>query len=171
MSKEKSTGTKVCKHCKSEIAADAKICPNCRKKQGMSKILIVIIVLVVLGILSSLGGGDDEKEPETIEYMQTEIQSMYDEIDANPAAASEKYKDQYIEFSGSMDVIDSDLKYIGVMPTDGIHIISVHCTLTDDAQKDFVKSATRGDIVTVRGKCTEVGEIMGYTVDVMELSK
>ena len=26
--------TKVCKYCKSEIDAKAKICPNCRKKQG-----------------------------------------------------------------------------------------------------------------------------------------
>lgn len=32
----KKEGTKICKHCKSEIAADAKICPHCRKKQGMA---------------------------------------------------------------------------------------------------------------------------------------
>ena len=32
MAKEKPT-TKICKHCKSEIPYDAKVCPQCRKKQ------------------------------------------------------------------------------------------------------------------------------------------
>lgn len=32
MSEEKET--KVCKYCKSEIPKKAKVCPNCRKKQG-----------------------------------------------------------------------------------------------------------------------------------------
>ena len=32
--------TKVCKHCQTEIPKKAKVCPNCRKKQGG---LIVIL--------------------------------------------------------------------------------------------------------------------------------
>lgn len=39
--------TKVCKHCQSEIPKKAKVCPNCRKKQG-GKLKFVIIALVVL---------------------------------------------------------------------------------------------------------------------------
>ena len=31
---EEKKETKVCKHCQSEIPAKAKVCPNCRKKQG-----------------------------------------------------------------------------------------------------------------------------------------
>ena len=59
MKKDKPT-TKICKHCKTEIPYDAKICPQCRKKQKkgpFSKILIVIIVLCVLG---TLFGSDDD---------------------------------------------------------------------------------------------------------------
>lgn len=33
MGKEK-PATKTCKHCKTEIPAGAKVCPQCRKKQG-----------------------------------------------------------------------------------------------------------------------------------------
>lgn len=47
--------TKLCKFCKTEIPKDAKICPNCRKKQK-SPIKIVIAVIVVLLILSALSG-------------------------------------------------------------------------------------------------------------------
>ena len=39
---------KKCKYCQSEIDKKAKICPNCRKKQGMPKWLIAIIVVVVI---------------------------------------------------------------------------------------------------------------------------
>ena len=56
-------GTKLCKHCKTEIPAAAKVCPNCRKKQGgiVKWIVIVIVVLGVIGAASS--GGNDNSEP------------------------------------------------------------------------------------------------------------
>lgn len=59
----KKDGTKLCKYCKSEIPAGAKVCPNCRKKQGMKIWQIVLIVIVVLGIIGSVtGGGEDKPE-------------------------------------------------------------------------------------------------------------
>lgn len=169
----KENEVKKCKHCQSDIPKKAKICPNCRKKQGGKLKFIIAWIFLIIIAIALIGGGDDssKKEEKDIEYNKVDIQAMYDDLENNPAAAAEKYKDTYIEFSGSMDVIDSDLAYIGVMPTEGLHIVSVRCKLKDDTQKDFVKSAAKGDIVTVKGKCTEVGEIMGYTVEVKELTK
>ena len=46
MSKEKPT-VKQCKHCKSEIPYDAKVCPVCRKKQGAPGSLIVVLVVAM----------------------------------------------------------------------------------------------------------------------------
>lgn len=169
----KENEVKKCKHCQSDIPKKAKICPNCRKKQGGKLKFIIAWIFLIIIAIALIGGGDDssKKEEKDIEYNKVDIQAMYDDLENNPAAAAEKYKDTYIEFSGSMDVIDSDLAYIGVMPTEGFHIVSVRCNLKDDTQKDFVKNATKGDVVTVKGKCTEVGEILGYTVDVKELTK
>ena len=55
-------GTKLCKHCKTEIPAAAKVCPNCRKKQGgiFKWIIIAVIAFIVIGVAA--GGGDDDKE-------------------------------------------------------------------------------------------------------------
>lgn len=66
MSKEKAT-TKICKHCKTEIPADAKICPQCRKKQGMGCLPKVLIAIVVLGLIGAIfGSGDDSSNPEKV---------------------------------------------------------------------------------------------------------
>ena len=52
--------TKLCKHCKTEIPKDAKVCPNCKKRQtphGCLIAVVVVIVLIVLlaAIVASLG--------------------------------------------------------------------------------------------------------------------
>lgn len=62
----KSGGTKLCKHCKTEIPADAKVCPNCRKRQsGVVKwVIIVIVALVIIAALASGGEEDGVKKVE-----------------------------------------------------------------------------------------------------------
>lgn len=58
--------TKLCKHCQTEIPKKAKICPNCRKKQGLGCLpigLIVIAVIIVIGMIAG-GGGDKDTESE-----------------------------------------------------------------------------------------------------------
>ena len=61
MGKEKPT-TKICKHCKTEIPYGAKICPQCRKKQGPGGCLTAIIIVVVIGLIGSCFGGGKSKE-------------------------------------------------------------------------------------------------------------
>ena len=180
--KKEENGTKVCKHCKTEISADAKICPHCRKKQGANGCLIVVLVVVVLGILAMvMSGGSDadtEQKPsaeqktdtvqeEVIEYTPYTVDDMMEELDGNAMAASEKYKNQYVEISGRLSTIDSDGKYISVLPAnDDWAIIGVQCYLKSDEQKEVVKTLSAGDAITVRGKIKEAGEIMGYTLDI-----
>lgn len=70
MKKEKPT-TKICKHCKTEIPFDAKVCPQCRKKQGtgcLTKILIFIGIIIVLSFFV----GEDEESSDTSEKATTE---------------------------------------------------------------------------------------------------
>lgn len=63
MSKNEKPQTKICKHCKTEIPYGAKVCPQCRKKQGVGCLVWVIIIIVALGVIGALaGGGDDSKE-------------------------------------------------------------------------------------------------------------
>lgn len=53
-------GNKNCKHCQTLIPAKAKVCPNCKKSQGMSLGLKIIIGIVIFIVLIGMFGGTDE---------------------------------------------------------------------------------------------------------------
>lgn len=57
--------TKICKHCKEEIAKDAKKCPKCGGKQGLpgivkALIIVVIVIVCIVGCMSSCASGVDK---------------------------------------------------------------------------------------------------------------
>ena len=70
---------KKCKHCQTEIDSNAKVCPNCRKKQGFPTwAIIVIIVAVIIGVASSSSNSegssssnDNNKQSEKFTYTVT----------------------------------------------------------------------------------------------------
>lgn len=55
---------KKCKYCQTEIEKKAKICPHCRKKQGMPKWIIVLLVVIGLVAISSINEGDSSTKEE-----------------------------------------------------------------------------------------------------------
>lgn len=72
MKKEKPT-TKTCKHCKTEMPIDEKVCPNCGKKQPNGCLIAIIALVVVIVILAlPFGGSDDTKESESKSTETTE---------------------------------------------------------------------------------------------------
>lgn len=175
--------TKICKHCQSEIPKKAKICPNCRKKQG-GKLKWIIIAVVVIGIIGAAMGGNDgaqtnnsgsktesaKKEEKKIEYQQVSVDEMMSALNDNAAAASEQYKGKYLEITGKLSVIDSDSKYISLNPeNDEFAIVGVQCFTKNSEQKEIIKTLSKDSSVTVKGKCTEVGEVMGYSLDIDEI--
>ncbi|MDT4373988.1 hypothetical protein RO787_11590 [Blautia coccoides] len=160
------------------------------KKKGscLKTALIVVVVLVILGAIgSTMGDSDDKakdatdkkeattptkeeetpKEPEEITYTTVDVATLMDALDANAMNASDTYKDQYLEITGKLNVIDSSGKYISLTPADDEYaILGVQCYIKNEEQKSAVSGMTVGDIITLRGKCKDVGEIMGYALDI-----
>lgn len=64
--------TKVCKYCQTEIPKKAKICPNCKKKQGgIGKwVIIGIVAIIILARIAS--GGTENSEPSDSNPKKTE---------------------------------------------------------------------------------------------------
>ena len=178
----------TCKSCGAEIATSAKACPNCgakNKKPIYKRVWFwVLAVLLVLGIAGSAGGsgGSDssstppsnnstaeatEAEEETIEYQDVSIETLFDELENNAINASDTYKGQYLSVSGILGTIDSGGSYIALESNNDNYIFqSVTCYIKGDEQLEKIKTLSKGDSITVKGKVTDVGEVLGYYMDI-----
>lgn len=143
------------------------------RKGGKSKwIIIVVIVIAIFGI--AMGGGDENdnssdisKNPEKkIEYTKVSVDDMAKALEENAATAADKYKDKYLEITGKLDDIDSAGDYITIASNDEWAIYTVQCFIKDDEQLKTIKSMKSGNKITVRGKCIDVGEVLGYSLDI-----
>ncbi len=190
------TETKQCKKCKEEINKKAKKCPKCGAKQGLPVWLIVIIVIIAIGIIGSVNGdseesntnsnantnantstntstntkANDSEKQETIEYITVSKDDLDEALENNAAVAKDTYNKKYVEITGKLGDIDSDLKYISLMSSsDEWDIIGIHCDIKSDAQKEVIKTLTKDQEITVRGRITDVGEFLGYYLDITEI--
>lgn len=187
--------TKTCKYCQTEIPKKAKICPNCKKKQGPKVGLIIAIVVVVFIIIGAIGGGSDsgsssdttsttsssstsstkkdakpQEEAAPIEYTAVSATELEDAIQENALKATDTYKDQYLEITGCLDVIDASGKYISINAgSDDWTFVNIQCYIKNDDQKAVIMDMSKGDNIVIKGKCKDVGELLGYSIDIDEV--
>lgn len=186
MAKDKMT---TCKHCGQEIAASAKVCPHCggKNKPPIYKRwwFIAIIVIIVLAAIGGSGSSDSSSSTSStatsktavssssseaaIEYTAYTVTELSEDLDSNALKAADKYKGQYVELAGRLSVIDSNGKYISIVDsTDEWAITGVQCYIKNDEQKQVVMDMSIGDEIVVKGKITDVGEVLGYFLDMTE---
>ena len=156
------------------------------KKKG-GKLKWVVLAVVAIGVIGAIGGNSDSgttstsststkaestKEADTpapIEYTSVSVNDMMSDLDNNAMGASGKYKGQHLEITGKLTNIDASGEYINLMADGDFEIIGVQCYIKNDDQKAKVLSLTKGDTVTLKGKCTDVGEVLGYSLDIEEI--
>ena len=162
MQKDKMT---VCKHCGQEIAASAKVCPHCggKNKPPIYKRwwFIAIIVLIIFAAIGGSSSSSDSTNSSSkassdvaIDYTPYSVTELSEDLDANALKASDKYKGQYIS------IVDS---------SDDWAILGVQCSIKTDEQKQAVMDFALGDEIIVKGKITNVGEVLGYYLDMTEV--
>ncbi len=105
-----------------------------------------------------------------IEYTAYTVTELSKDLDDNALKAADKYKGQYVELTGRLSVIDSDGKYISIADSeDEWALLGVQCYIKNDEQKQAVMDMSIGDEIVVKGKITNVGEVMSYTLDMTEV--
>ncbi len=174
-----------CSKCGKDVSKNAKFCPYCRNpikkeiyKQWWFWLIIIFWFFVIVGALgedtetnsnTSNNSGSQNSTP-TIEYTKVDIDDMENELENNAAAASEKYKGKYLEVTGRLGTIDSSLKYFSLeSPTDKWDLTGIYCRLKDSKTREFVKTLSRNQIISVKGQITDVGEVLGYYMNVDEI--
>lgn len=173
-----------CKACGNEIASSAKQCQQCGAKNSKPIFkkwwfwLIVVVVIAIIAGNSNSGNNTEktvtsdqsEKQQEIIEYTAYDVTELFDALKDNALKAQNTYIGQYVELTGYLGTIDSNGKYIGLEanPDNWDYLLqNVHCTLKKGSgQLEQVMELKQGEKITVRGKITTVGEVLGYSLDV-----
>lgn len=158
------------------------------KKDGLAiaGIVISVIPIAIIGLLitgvtdydlnsnettpsekSKIGSKKADQEKS---YTPIDIDVLETDLDNNAAAAKDNYKGKYLEITGRLGTIDSDLKYFSLLSTtDQWDVIGVHCSIKNEETKDVVKTLTKDQTIIVKGKITDVGEVLGYYLDIDEI--
>lgn len=138
----------------------------------MKKFRNVLLFLLcgAMFITFACGSGEEEENVDlsTVEFTKVTVKEMNKALTDNAAAAKDEYNKKYLEVTGILGTIDSDLKYISLDEGD-FDLQGIHCTIKNDEQKEIVKKLKKGQSLTIKGKITDVGEVLGYYMDIIEI--
>lgn len=165
MSKEKPT-VKQCKHCKSEIPYDAKVCPVCRKKQGAPGCLIVVLVVVVLMVIAALAGGGESNTPQKVESTSSTSQAASQSSEAQPEQTVFTVGDT-VELNGVKTTLLSAEEYPGkqyMMPTDGNVFLVCQFEIENDSSEEINVSS----MVSFNAYCDDYSVSLSITGEMLE---
>lgn len=162
------------------------------------KILLGFGILVIIGAIgSAFGGGNNEEaeeaeetvaesvteekkeesteenkeEEKEIEYISVTADELSDMLSDNALKAENNYKDKYLEITGKLGTIDSKGKYIGINSDKDFDLTIIQCYIKSDEQKEIIMEMSRGDSITIKGYCKDIGEVLGYQIDIDEIIK
>lgn len=165
MSKEKPT-VKQCKHCKSEIPYDAKVCPVCRKKQGAPGCLIVVLVVVVLVVIAALAGSGESNTPQKVESTSSTSQAASQSSEAQPEQTVFTVGDT-VELNGVKTTLLSAEEYPGkqyMMPTDGNVFLVCQFEIENDSSEEINVSS----MVSFNAYCDDYSVSLSITGEMLE---
>lgn len=134
-------------------------------KKVLKGALKVVLILVVAFFVLDFFLGDPNYVPEDKrEYTEVTVDQLYEELSDNALKAKDTYTDAYVAVKGRMRVIDSDGESVTIYPLEYDSLDGIHCNLSSDEQREAVKSHSKGDIVTVKGRITEVDGTWPYKI-------
>lgn len=142
------TETKKCKHCQSDIPKKAKVCPNCRKKQGgIGKwIAIAIVAFIVIG---SLGSSGEDNVPTKVESNNNEVSVQTPASETPEASEAPETPTTFgvgdtAEYNGVVVTLNSIEESNGSdfnTPTDGNVFLLVNITIENNTDSDLTVSS------------------------------
>ena len=182
----------TCKTCGKEMARSAKVCPSCgakNKKPFFTRPwFIAIVALIIIGAIASGGKSesgnttavadktnsnnsevkDNTAESTTIaiEYVDQTVDDLMAQLEENALKASNDHKGENVRITGKLNNIDSSGKYISLVPNTDFAIIGVQCYIKNDETKAKVAELSKDSLVTLTGKITDVGEVLGYSLNI-----
>ena len=140
------------------------------------KYLLTIAVLVIFAI--GFGASDEsDSSKETLEEVPTQmehvsVETMFKNLKENAMRAQSMYHGKWFEISGLLGTMDSEGSYFSLEEMDQYSFNSVFCSIPKERRSEITDkliNMQKGDLITVKGKITDMGEVMGYTVKIVDV--
>lgn len=118
-------------------------------------------------VLAKLLSTTDVSDTTKKEYIETTASAMMDDLNTNALRAKKKYNNRNVAIKNAkIDVIDSNGDYFTVCSPDvDVQIIPILINIQSEKQRDQLSNMDVGQVITVYGTVTHVGESMGYAID------
>ena len=149
--------------------------------------IAVAAIFVIAVISSATGGGSSTESPTASDTnvaettteeapaaapeepaLEISAAKLVKDLEANALNAKTSYNGKLVKVTGTLGNIDASGKYFSLDPDDGFYITSVQIYI-DEELIPTVSAFSKGQSVTVTGKITDVGELLGYSVDAISI--
>ena len=147
------------------------------KEESMKKSLLLVATMLTLVVSCGEETTQTQKEntaqaQKEVTYEKVTAKQLVSDLEGNAMKAANTYKGKDYEITGVLGNIDAQGDYITIEPSsDSLTITGVQAFIKNDEQKKVVAELSKGDKITVKGKIKDVGEVLGYSVDIDEISK
>ncbi len=112
---------------------------------------------------------NNEKQQDDSEYIKATFDDMISLLEENALKAKKTYEDKIVEVTGILVNIDSDGKYIGLGEINNKYSIrSLLCEVCNEDQLNYVLDMKKGNKYTIKVRITSVGEVLGYSGDIVD---
>ena len=149
--------------------------------------LLAVVAVFVVAVAAGIGGqpttdapptpGETASQQETSEAtsptekpITVTADKLIKDLEANALKASSTYKGKSVVLTGAVSNVDASGDYIGLRGRDDFSLTNVQVFIGDE-HLDVVTGLSEGDQVTVAGRITDVGEVMGYSIDADTITK
>ncbi len=113
---------------------------------------------------------DQAKPKQETTYAEADIDVLLNDAKSNAAKANKNYKGKNVKIvGGHVSNIESEGRYIVIEGADRFSLLHVQCYPKNKESKDAMLEVSKGQPITVYGKITDVGEIMGYSLDLVKI--
>ena len=138
--------------------------PPKRQSQKKSLLLVALCCVILIAIMFILRqSSSDEYLRTNISTQKTTVHEMCSDFDQHAMKARKKYYGNWFEITGVLGETDMDGKYFYLESADK----AIKCIIPKSTREkvvDKLTQAERGDIITVKGKVTDIGQSEYYEV-------
>ncbi len=134
---------------------------------------VLVLALFAIGFVAS----DDSESssfssddvPASMETISAE--TMLSDLDQNEIRAQKKYSGEWLEIVGKLGNMDSDGDYFSLEGKEW-RLVNINCSLPNDKKEELTDkliNMEKGNRIAVKGKVTDVGEVIGYRVKIVDV--